>query len=333
VIERGAVKGAPARRARPATRGHAPPSEEIAAYLSGSQYEWARELALAMAGLDCTVSDVIGLALDELRDRHPSAKKLEAALRRHLWQERQGGGSEAHGVRVPLRSRPAEPSRASRRPVPRRVEREVVRVLLVHGQPALRAGLGRMLAGEDGIEVVGELGDVRSAQGLLRGGRADVVLMDLPGSEGDLASAVGALLAARPEAAVVVLSDAGDRGRVLAALEAGAAGYLHPEAGAGELARAVRAAARGESAETLRAVLALVGEVPGHPSEPAELTRRERQVLALVGGGLANKQIARRLGISEKTVKAHLGRAFQRIGVSDRTRAALWAERNGLLAE
>jgi DNA-binding NarL/FixJ family response regulator len=131
----------------------------------------------------------------------------------------------------------------------------------------------------------------------------------------------------------VVLSDGGDRGRVLAALEAGAAGYLHPEAGAEELARGVRAAARGESAEALRAVLALVGEPPGHPAEPAELTRRERQVLALVGGGLANKQIARRLGISEKTVKAHLGRAFQRIGVGDRTQAALWAERNGLLAE
>jgi DNA-binding NarL/FixJ family response regulator len=331
VIERRAVNGAPARRARPATRRHAPPNEEVAAYLSGSQYEWARELALAMAGLDCTVSDVIGLALDELRDRHPSATKLEAALRRHLWRERQAGGSEAHGTRVPLRL--AEPPRASRRPGPRQVEREVVRVLLVHGQPALRAGLGRMLAAEDGIEVVGELGDLGSARGLLRGGRADVVLMDLSCSGGDLAAEVGALLAARPEAAVVVLSDAGDRGRVLAALEAGAAGYLHPGAGAAELARGVRAAARGESAEALRAVLALVGERPGHSAEPAELTRRERQVLALVGRGLANKQIARRLGISEKTVKAHLGRAFQRIGVGDRTQAALWAERNGLLAE
>jgi DNA-binding NarL/FixJ family response regulator len=87
--------------------------------------------------------------------------------------------------------------------------------------------------------------------------------------------------------------------------------------------------ARGESLLSLGATLALLGSRPEKPP----LTPRERQILALVARGLANKQIAGRLGISEKTVKTHLGSAFQRLGVSDRTQAARWAERNGLLTE
>jgi DNA-binding NarL/FixJ family response regulator len=155
--------------------------------------------------------------------------------------------------------------------------------------------------------------------------------MDVSMAGADGATAAAAIAAARPEVNVVVLSTVADRERVLAAVDAGAVGYLPRDASPDELVRGIRAAARGESAGTLRAALALVTESAGRTSQALPLTRREREVLALVGGGLANKQIARRLGISEKTVKAHLGRAFQRIGVGDRTQAALWAERNGLL--
>ena len=121
-----------------------------------------------------------------------------------------------------------------------------------------------------------------------------------------------------------------DRELVLAAEEADAVSFLFKDAAPDELVSAIRAAARRESPVALRAALALLADRAGR-TPLSSLTNRERAVLALVGRGFPNKQIARRLGISEKTVQTHLGNTFQRIGVSDRTQAALWAERNGLL--
>jgi DNA-binding NarL/FixJ family response regulator len=286
-----------------------------------------------MTGLNCTVWDVIRLALDELRDRHPSAKKLEAALRQHLWRERERNEGHVHPPRLPAR-RPA-PRRSAvlaGADSPKLVEkRDSIRVLIVDDHPTVRAGLASVLAAEGDIEVVGELDDGKAAVTFARRKRPHVVLMDLSISGMDGVTAAGAIAGTRPEVNVLVLSTVADRERVLAAVEAGAVGYLARDAGPDELVRGIRAAARGESAGTLRAALALVTDPAGRTSRASPLTRREREVLALVGGGLANKQIARRLGISEKTVKTHLGRAFQRIGVGDRTQAALWAERNGLL--
>jgi DNA-binding NarL/FixJ family response regulator len=309
------------------------PDQEITARLTGPQYEWVRELALAMTGLNCTVSDVIRLALDELHDRHPSAKKLEAALRQHVWRERGTNGSQVNAPRSPARRppppRPGVPARADPRPPIER--KDTIRVLIVDDNPTVRAGLASVLAAEEDIEVVGELGDGQAAAGAARRKRPHVVLMDVSMAGANGANAAAAIAATRPEVNVVVLSTVADRERVLAAVDAGAVGYLPRDASPDELVRGIRAAARGESAGTLRAALALVTEPAGRTSPALPLTPREREVLALVGGGLANKQIARRLGISEKTVKAHLGRAFQRIGVGDRTQAALWAERNGLL--
>jgi DNA-binding NarL/FixJ family response regulator len=132
---------------------------------------------------------------------------------------------------------------------------------------------------------------------------------------------------------VVVLTSFSDRERILGALDAGAVGYLLKDSEPEELVRGVRAAARGESPLDPKAATAVLSARAERKAGGAEdLSPREREVLALVTAGLPNKLIARRLDISEKTVKAHLTRVFQQIGVTDRTQAALWAERQGLTA-
>jgi DNA-binding NarL/FixJ family response regulator len=116
---------------------------------------------------------------------------------------------------------------------------------------------------------------------------------------------------------------------VFPAIKAGALGYLLKDSEPSALVRGVRSAAIGESPLDARVARTLLDQRLERPVDP-QLSDREREVLALVAGGLANKQIARHLGISERTVKSHLTSVFQRIGVSGRTQAALWAERNGL---
>jgi DNA-binding NarL/FixJ family response regulator len=125
-----------------------------------------------------------------------------------------------------------------------------------------------------------------------------------------------------------VLTSFSDRPRILGALEAGACGYLLKDVSSDEVAEGIRAAARGESPLDPRAAHAVLTR--GTPEAGSTLTARERDVLRLVAEGLPNKQIARALGISEKTVKAHMTKIFAAIGVTDRTAAALWAHRNGV---
>jgi len=132
-----------------------------------------------------------------------------------------------------------------------------------------------------------------------------------------------------PKARVVVLTAFSDREGIIDAFDAGATGYLLKDAEPAELLRAVKAAAEGDSPLAPRAArLLLEARTERQPVE--DLTDREREVLRLVAEGLPNKLIARRLEISEKTVKAHLTSVFRRIGVDDRTQAALWATRHGL---
>jgi DNA-binding NarL/FixJ family response regulator len=127
---------------------------------------------------------------------------------------------------------------------------------------------------------------------------------------------------------VLVLTSFSDNERIVGALDAGAVGYLLKDADPDEVLDGIRAVSRGESPIHPKAARALIGTRAG--SSNVQLTAREAEVLGLVKDGLANKQIARRLGISERTVKAHLTSAFARIGVVDRTQAALWVERHGL---
>ena len=204
-----------------------------------------------------------------------------------------------------------------------------IRVVIVDDHAMLRAGLEQLLAGEPDLEVVGKAAEGAEAVALVREVRPDVVLMDLqmPGLDGVEATRqiVGEELAD-----VLVLTSYSDAERIVGALDAGALGYLLKDAEPDEVLRGIRAVARGESPINPRAARELLGARRTTSSAAADLTPRETEVLELVRQGLANKQIARRLGISERTVKAHLTSAFQRIGVVDRTQAALWAERNGI---
>jgi DNA-binding NarL/FixJ family response regulator len=202
-----------------------------------------------------------------------------------------------------------------------------IRVVLVDDHAVVRSGLAQLLSGAGDIEVVGQAGDGAEALGVARETLPDVVVMDLqmPGVDG--VEATRQIVAELPDTQVVVLTSYSDSGRIVAALDAGAVGYLLKDAEPEDVLDGVRAVSRGESPIHPRAARQLLTARGGPPSK-VDLTPREAEVLGLVRSGLANKQIARRLGISERTVKAHLTSVFQQIGVVDRTQAALWAERH-----
>jgi DNA-binding NarL/FixJ family response regulator len=203
-----------------------------------------------------------------------------------------------------------------------------VRVLVADDHALVRTGLEQLLGAAAGIEVIGTASDGPDAIEYALRDRPDVVLMDLSMPGGGGIEATRRIREQDPGVNVVVLTSFSDRERMLRAVDAGAVGYLLKDADPDELVRGVRAAARGEAPFAPKAALALVAERAG-PARPP-LTAREREVLALVGDGLPNKLIARRLAISEKTVKSHLTSAFQAIGVTDRTQAALWVQEHGV---
>jgi DNA-binding NarL/FixJ family response regulator len=175
---------------------------------------------------------------------------------------------------------------------------------------------------------VGTAANGAEAIELARDLQPDVVLMDISMPDVDGIRATGSIVEAQPETRVVMLTAFSDRDRVVAALDAGAIGYLLKDSEPDEVLEAIRAAARGDAPLAPRAARQLLAARASE--QRADLSKREREVLALVAEGLPNKLIARRLEISEKTVKTHLTSVFQRIGVSDRTQAALWARRHGI---
>lgn len=205
----------------------------------------------------------------------------------------------------------------------------MIRVVIVDDHVVVRAGLSQLLATTDDIEVVGEANDGSLAVSTVGELMPDVVLMDLsmPGLDG--VEATRLVKQAFPEVHVVVLTSFGDQARIMAALEAGADGYLLKHADPEQIIAAMRSAVAGGAPldpKVARVLLTARSEGgPGGDASGVSMTDRERQVLLLVSDGLANKQVARRLGISERTVKAHLTNIFQRLGVRDRTQAALWA--------
>lgn len=207
----------------------------------------------------------------------------------------------------------------------------MIRVVLVDDHAIVRNGLAQMLDAADDIEVVGMAADGAEAQAVVDGAQPDVVLMDLQMPVVDGVKATRLIVESGSSAQVVVLTSYSDGERIVAALDAGAMGYLLKDAEPEELLEGIRSVSRGESPIHPRAARSLLAARSlASSSSSVQLTPREGEVLRLVRAGLANKQIARRLGISERTVKAHLTSTFQRIGVSDRTQAALWAERNGV---
>jgi DNA-binding NarL/FixJ family response regulator len=152
----------------------------------------------------------------------------------------------------------------------------------------------------------------------------------MPGVDG--IEATRRVRAAYPDTRIVILTSFSERGRILEAIDAGALGYLLKDADADEIVRGVRAAYEGGSPLDPRVAVALVQQRRATDRAADALTPREREVLECVAEGLPNKLIARRLGIAERTVKAHLTRVFSVLGVTDRTQAALWAREHGLSA-
>jgi DNA-binding NarL/FixJ family response regulator len=212
-----------------------------------------------------------------------------------------------------------------------------IRVLLVDDHEIVREGLRAFLELQDGIEVVGEAGDGEQALDQADRLRPDVILMDLVMPKLDGVGAMRELRRRTPASRVIVLTSFTEDDRLLPAIRAGAAGYLLKHVEPRELARAVRAAHAGEAlldpavgARILEAVAARPG-IGKYDGERERLTVREREVLELIAHGFPNKRIARELGIAEKTVKTHVGHVLAKLGVADRTQAALHAVRSGLV--
>jgi DNA-binding NarL/FixJ family response regulator len=217
-----------------------------------------------------------------------------------------------------------------------------VKVLLVDDQLLFREGLRTLLGVHSDIEVVGEAGTGEEALRVAAGSRPDVVLMDLKMPVLDGVAATRRLRAELPSCKVIALTTFDDDELVFEGLRAGAVGYLLKDAPSEKLVEAVRAAARGEAflqpsvaakvlAELSRLSASLPAEARGGPGEVARLTDREREVLRLVGRGASNKEIASTLRLTEGTVKNHLTSVFQKLGVEDRTQAALRARDLGLV--
>ncbi|MGZ4185424.1 MAG: response regulator [Solirubrobacteraceae bacterium] len=213
---------------------------------------------------------------------------------------------------------------------------DAIRVLLVDDHAVVREGLRNFLALQDGLEIVGEASDGNEAIEQAQRLEPDVILMDLvmPGLDG-----IGAMRQLRvrsPASRVIVLTSFLEDERVLPAIQAGAAGYLLKNVEPAELARAIRAAHAGEAiidpTAAARLVHAIADDARPRVEEPERLTRRERDVLELIARGRSNKRIALELGISEKTVKTHVGHLLAKLGVSDRTQAALMAVEEGLVS-
>lgn len=205
----------------------------------------------------------------------------------------------------------------------------IIRILLVDDHPVVRAGLSGLLASQPDFEVVGEASHGVEALALINTLKPDVVLMDLRMPLLDGVSAIRQIRASGARPQVLVLTTYDTDSEIVRAVEAGATGYLLKDVPREELFRAVRLCARGEAVLSPPIAARLLGRMRGAREE--NLSVRELEVLALVAKGLSNKEIARKLKISEATVKTHLLHAFSKLGVDDRTAAVTVALEKGIL--
>jgi two-component system, NarL family, response regulator LiaR len=205
-----------------------------------------------------------------------------------------------------------------------------IRVLLVDDHPVVRQGLRALLSTHEGIEVVGEADDGEAAVAAADRLSPDVVLMDvvMPGLDG--VEALRRIGERRPQTRVVMLTSYADERRAMEAVDAGASGFLLKDASPRDVAAAIRAAHRGEAVLHPAVAAKLLAERRRPPAAHADLTARELDVLRLIARGLQNKQIAAELHVSEKTVKTHVSAILRKLGVTDRTRAAMYAVRERL---
>jgi DNA-binding NarL/FixJ family response regulator len=197
----------------------------------------------------------------------------------------------------------------------------VIRVVLCDDHLVVLAGLEQLVSTFANVEVVGTARNGWEAIDVVERTHPNVVLMDLQMPELDGVQATARIRAQFPDVHIVILTSFSDRGRIEAALGAGAIGYLLKDATQVELESAITAAAKGDA--PLAAKVAKVLVTKPDPAEAA-LSPREREVIELIAAGMSNKQIGRRLGVAEATVKAHVTSIFRTIGASNRTQAAQW---------
>lgn len=205
---------------------------------------------------------------------------------------------------------------------------EPIKVALVDDYVLVRKGMGILLDGASDIEVVAEAADGDEVVDMVERARPDVVLMDLRMPRVDGIEATREVRKRFPDVRVVVLTAYADDYRVLEAVRAGASGYLLKDVDERDLHEAVRAAHAGRMIVASGAAADLVDGLERDERERA-LTEREREVLGTLGAGTSNREIARRLGLSEKTVKNHVSSILAKLGLGDRTQAALYAVRHG----
>jgi DNA-binding NarL/FixJ family response regulator len=198
-------------------------------------------------------------------------------------------------------------------------------VLVVDDHPLVRSGLAGLLGPTDDMHVSEASGGVMAVT-VARELHPDVILMDLSMPDMDGVEATRRILEEQPGTSVVVLTSFADQARVAEALAAGAVGYLLKDCEPRDVLAAVRSAALGHAPIDPRVARALLPAASAHPKN--SLSDREVEVLRLLTQGMANKQIGRALGITERTVKVHVGSVFRRIGVTDRISAAMWARDN-----
>jgi two-component system, NarL family, response regulator LiaR len=209
----------------------------------------------------------------------------------------------------------------------------VIRVLIADDHAVVRQGLRTFLDLQEDVEVAGEAADGEAAVAEARRFAPDVVLLDLAMPRLYGVAALPRLREAAPGARVIVLTSFGEDERLFAALRAGAAGFLLKDSQPAELVRAIRSAHAGQSPLSPAVATRVVEELahPVHRGAADELTPRELEVLRLIAGGRSNKRIALELGVAEKTVKTHVSHVLAKLGLSDRTQAALYAVREGLV--
>ena len=208
----------------------------------------------------------------------------------------------------------------------------MIRVLIADDHAVVRQGLRTFLALQEDVEVVGEAEDGLEAVDGAERLQPDVALMDLVMPRLDGIEAIRRIREVSPETRVIVLTSFVDEDRMIPAVRAGAAGYLMKDVQPQELVRAIRTVHGGEVLLPPSVVAKLMEEVAAErPGAGEILTAREREVLTLVARGRANKLIALDLGVSEKTVKAHVSNILGKLGLHDRTQAALYAVREGIV--
>jgi DNA-binding NarL/FixJ family response regulator len=227
-------------------------------------------------------------------------------------------------------------------PLSQSPERDKIRILVVDDHAIVRQGLCLFIEVQEDMEIVGEGTNGVEAVELARRTQPDIVLLDLVMPEMDGIQATSRIIEQSPNSRVIILTSFGEEDKVLPAIRAGAQGYLLKDIAPNELVKAVRDAHRGDvqlHPEIARKLMSAVatGEMPAESRTSTgafdELTEREREVLGLIADGLNNRQIAEKLFISQKTVKTHVSGILSKLGLADRTQAAIYALRHGLPAD